>query len=281
MQHPIADIHIHVQPWEQIKPQVADKFRGKRTDLEAVMHDPQALLAHMDREGIQAAVLINYVSPDVMGFDASVNEYVSEYCRHAPERLIPCGAVHPKYCIDAGAETRRLIDDLGIRLLKIHPPHMLFAPNAYVDGLDGLADVYRIAQERGVPVMIHTGTSFFPGARIKYGDPIHIDDVAVDFPELKILLAHGGRPLWMETAFYLLRRHPNVMLDISGIPPGRLLEWFPRIAEIGHKVFFGSDWPEPTVKGMGENARAVAALPLAEDVKRRILWDNAAALFGL
>ena len=63
--------------------------------------------------------------------------------------------------------------------------------------------IYRAAEANGVPVMFHTGTSIFPGARNKYGDPIHVDDVAVDFPKLKILLAHGGRPLWMQTAFFL------------------------------------------------------------------------------
>ena len=75
--------------------------------------------------------------------------------------------------------------------------------------------------------MFHTGTSIFPGARNTYGDPIYVDDVAVDFPKMKILLAHGGRPLWMHTAFFLLRRHANVFLDISGIPPKSLLNYFP------------------------------------------------------
>ena len=86
--------------------------------------------------------------------------------------------------------------------------------------------IYRAAEANGVPVMFHTGTSIFPGARNKYGDPIYVDDVAVDFPKLKILLAHGGRPLWMQTAFFLMRRHPNVYLDISGIPPKTLAEVF-------------------------------------------------------
>ncbi|MHB2021244.1 MAG: amidohydrolase family protein [Candidatus Xenobia bacterium] len=270
----IADIHIHVQPWEQLRPEVAQKLHAPP------VRDADALLAHLDREGIQVAGLINYVAPEVMGFDASVNEFVVEFCRHAPQRLLPCGSVNPRHSRAAAAETRRVLD-LGVRMLKVHPPHMLFAANAYLDGLDGLRDVYRIAQDRGVPVMIHTGTSFFPGARIKYGNPIDIDDVAVDFPELRILMAHGGRPLWMDTAFYLLRRHPNVLLDLSGIPPGRLLEWFPRISEIADKVFFGSDWPEPTVKGMGANARMIEALPLPDAVRRAILWDNAARLFNL
>ena len=76
---------------------------------------------------------------------------------------------------------------------------------------------------------IHTGTSVFPGARSRLGDPMDVDDVAVDFPKLTILLAHGGRPLWMEAAFFLVRRHPNVYLELSGIPPSKLLEYFPRL----------------------------------------------------
>ena len=97
-------------------------------------------------------------------------------------------------------------------------------------------------------MMFHTGTSISHGARNKYGDPIYIDDVAVDFPRLKILMAHGGRPLWMDTAFFLLRRHPNVYLDISGIPPKTLLKYFPRLDEIAAKTLFGTDWPGPGVR---------------------------------
>ena len=60
---------------------------------------------------------------------------------------------------------------------------------------------------------------------------------------LKILLAHGGRPLWMDTAFFLVRRHPNVHLDISGIPPKTMLKYFPRLEEIAPRTLFGTDWP--------------------------------------
>ena len=96
-----------------------------------------------------------------------------------------------------------------------------------------------------MPVTIHTGTSVFPGARSRFGDPMDVDDVAIDFPQLKILLAHGGRPLWMEAAFFLVRRHPNVHLEVSGIPPAKLLEYFPRLEEIADKTIWGTDWPSP------------------------------------
>jgi len=163
--------------------------------------------------------------------------------------------------------------------MKIHPPHQLFAANAYAEGkLPALRTIYKTAERLGMPVTIHTGTSVFPGARSKYGDPIALDDVAQDFPDLTILMAHGGRPLWCDTAFYLLRRHPNVFLDISSIPPKRLLEWFPRLEEIADKVVFGSDWPGPGVPGIREEIEGLQALALSERTKEQILRTNARRL---
>jgi len=163
--------------------------------------------------------------------------------------------------------------------MKIHPPHQLFAANAYADGkLPALRMIYKTAERLKMPVMVHTGTSVFPGARSKFGDPMALDDVAQDFPDLTILMAHGGRPLWCDTAFYLLRRHRNLYLDISSIPPKRLLGWFPRLEEIADKVVFGSDWPAPGVPGIREEIEGLRSLPLSERTKERILSGNAALL---
>jgi predicted TIM-barrel fold metal-dependent hydrolase len=129
-------------------------------------------------------------------------------------------------------------------------------------------------------VTVHTGTSVFPGARSRLGDPMDIDDVAVDFPKLRILLAHGGRPLWMEAAFFVVRRHPNVYLEVSGIPPAKLLEYFPRLEELAHKTVWGTDWPSPGVKSMRQNVEQFLQLPLRDESKRAILSDNAARLFA-
>jgi hypothetical protein len=127
--------------------------------------------------------------------------------------------------------------------------------------------------------MIHTGTSIFPGARNLYAQPMLADDVAVDYPNLIIILAHGGRPLWMNEAFFLVRRHPNVYIDISSIPPQRLLDYFPRLEEIAAKALFGSDWPGPGVPDVAGNIRKFLALPLSASAQRSILYDNAARLF--
>jgi predicted TIM-barrel fold metal-dependent hydrolase len=136
-----------------------------------------------------------------------------------------------------------------------------------------------VAEQAGVPVTIHTGTSVFPGARSRFGDPMDVDDVAVDFPNLTILLAHGGRPLWMEAAFFLVRRHPHVHLEVSGIPPAKLLDYFPRLESIADKTIWGTDWPSPGVKSMRANADGLLALPLSDAAKRRILSENAARIW--
>ena len=164
-------------------------------------------------------------------------------------------------------------------MLKVHPPHQLIYPNAYRDGLPQQADIYERAQQLGLPVMFHTGTSMFPQARNKFAQPIFIDDVLVDFPKLEIILALGGRPLWMNEAIFLLRRSKNVYLDISSIPPQSLLEYFPRLVEIADQVLFGSDWPGPGVKDVGANLEKFRALPLSAEVKQKILRDNALKVF--
>ena len=101
----------------------------------------------------------------------------------------------------------------------------------------------------------------------------------MDFPKLKILLAHGGRPLWMETAFFLVRRHPNVYLDISGIPPQSLLKYFPRLEEIAQKTLFGTDWPGPGVPDIKQNLGQFRALPLPEAAREQILSKTALTIW--
>jgi predicted TIM-barrel fold metal-dependent hydrolase len=279
----VFDCHIHVQPWEQMKPEVRQRMTAGRKDLAEIQQalgDPSALLALMDRDGVERAALINYVAPEIMGFSAETNAWVSRYVRGHEDRLISVGSVHPRHTGDAGEETRRLFDGLGIRMLKIHPPHQAFAANAYLTGLEGLAEIYGEAERAGRPVMIHTGTSIFPGARNRYADPMAADDVAVDFPRLPIILAHAGRPLYMKTAVFLARRHPNVRLDLSGIPPKSLLEYLPRLEDLADKCLWGTDYPSPGITSMKKNVEDFLALPISEEAKGKILWGNAEGLFG-
>jgi predicted TIM-barrel fold metal-dependent hydrolase len=280
----VVDAHIHVQPWDQFRPEAVRTMESRRADLDvvrAVCSSPKALLDFLDREGVERAVLVNYVSPEVIGFTDEVNRFVGDFCRGHEDRLVPVGGVHPRLSRDPAGDLERIVARHGIRVLKLHPPHQLFAMNAYRDGgeLPALAALYARAAALGVPILVHTGTSVFPGARNKYGDPMALDDVAVDFPDLTLVMAHGGRPLWMETCQFLLRRHANVFMDLSGIPPKNLLDYFPRLEDLASRSLFGTDWPGPGVPGVGRNIEAFRALPLSAEAKRAILRGTADRIY--
>jgi predicted TIM-barrel fold metal-dependent hydrolase len=277
----ITDCHIHIQPVEMFKPQALETMKKKRPDFDQIVEfcrSPKAFLKFLDSSGVDRAMLINYVAPEVIGFTNGVNQFVADYVKENPKRLLSCGSLHPRHTTNVLADVEHILR-LGLQMIKIHPPHQLLFPNDYLSGVKELEIIYRAAEANGVPVMFHTGTSIFPGARNKYGDPIYVDDVAVDFPKLKILLAHGGRPLWMQTAFFLVRRHPNVYLDISGIPPKTLLKYFPRLEEIAHKTLFGTDWPGPGVPDIKKNLQEFRALPLSEAVQHQILTKTALTIW--
>lgn len=275
----VFDVHIHVQPWQMLKPEVLAMIDdASHANAKDILASPDSLLRYLDAEGVERACCINYVSPDVMGFQRDVNDWIANFTKEHRDRLLPVGSVNPLHELDVRGEIRRVLD-LGIRLIKIHPPHQLFSPNGYRGELWQLAEIYRECEERGVPVMFHTGTSVFPRARNVFADPMPVDDVAIDFPKLPIILAHAGRPLHGETAMFLARRHPNVNLDISGIPPKSLLRYVPRLTSIADKVLWGTDWPSPGVVSLRRNIDDFLALGLGEEIERKLLWDNAARLF--
>ena len=247
--------------------------------VERVGRSADDLLKVMDAEGIARAVLITSVSPEVMGLTASVNPWIARYVEGHRDRLVPVGGIHPRHTLDIVGEMRKLFDEYRLGAIKIHPPHMELAANAYRTDCPSLADVYRLAGEARRPVLIHTGTSVFPGARNVYADPMPCDDVAVDFPGTTFVLCHAGRPLWYDTAFFLARRHPNVWLDVSGIPPKKLLDVLPRLGDVADRVLWGTDWPSMGVRSMRQNVEEFLSLPLQDAVRRKILFDNAARLF--
>lgn len=282
--HRVLDAHVHMQPWSMLLPSVRaimEKGRADVADNLRYQADADAFEAHLESEGIDAAVLVNYVAPEVMGFTQEVNDWISAYTRGRP-RLVPMGGIHPAHVDNVVDEADRLVQKLGIRAFKVHPPHQHLYPHAYTQDVPKLADVYEAAESHQVPVTIHTGTSIFPGAKNRFADPLYVDDVAVDFPDVNILLAHCGRPFWMEKAFFLARRHDNVHLEVSGIPPKKLLDYMPRLAQVEHKVVWGSDWPSPGVTSLRKNVQDFLALSgLSDAAKGRILWENGARLFGI
>ena len=275
----VFDVHLHIQPWTMVAPDALALIDDPaHADAKEILSSPENVIRFLDENEIERACCINYVSPDVMGFTREVNDWSANFTRAHRDRLVAVGSVNPLHEINARAEIARVLD-LGIGMIKIHPPHQLFSANAYRDELWQLAEIYRECEERGVPVMFHTGTSIFPKARNVFADPMPIDDVAIDFPKLTIILAHAGRPLYGETALFLMRRHKKVFSDLSGIPPKALLRYFPRVAEMADKLVWGTDWPSPGVTSPKKNVEQFRALGLGEEVERKILYENAMEIF--
>jgi predicted TIM-barrel fold metal-dependent hydrolase len=272
----LVDFHIHVARIGDYQPWVIDWTMSNigRESAEAYIGQylsPDGLQRLLDDNGLDYGVCLAEMSPICTG--VTTNEYVAEMCRGNP-RLIPFGSINPFMVARPADEVRRCAVELGIRGLKLYPTYQYFYPN---DAM--MYPVYAVAQELGLPIMFHTGSSVFRGSRLKYGDPLLLDDVAVDFPGLKILLVHGGRGFWYERAAFLARLHENVYLEISGLPPAKLLTYFPELERLSNKVVFGSDWPG--MPFIARNVEAIRALDLSEGAKARILGGNAAAILGL
>ncbi|AWR95774.1 amidohydrolase family protein [Acidianus brierleyi] len=155
------------------------------------------------------------------------------------------GTINPNCNIDVKKELENQYSK-GIIGIKLHPVHHYFKPNAYRQeegNLKNLEIIYSFAEDMKLPIVFHTGTSNTSMSRNKYGDPIYIDDVIKDFPRLKIVLAHSGRPLWTSNAYFMARNYANVYLEISSIPPLKILSYLPGIKEIRDRVIYGSDFP--------------------------------------
>jgi uncharacterized protein len=276
---PVVDFHIHCYDRPLRAPEsfvafmdreVARTYGSFAKFLERY-GSAESYLSVLDNAGADYGVILAELAPITSAIAS--NETVEALCKGQP-RLIPFASLNPYLIENPARELERLVRERGFRGLKLYPTYSYFYPND-----PKLYPVYAKAQELSIPVKWHTGTSVFPASRLKYGDPVYIDDVAVDFPDLVAIITHSGRPIWYETAYTLARLRPNVYMEIAGLPPKKLLTYFPDLERVSHKVLFGSDWPSvPTMKG---NIDAIRALPLSEGAKAQILGGNAARLLKL
>jgi hypothetical protein len=276
-----TDCHIHIVPIGVVN-RLKEEFIGAIKNLDVVAKFGESsdyLVEYLDKNEIEAVAIMSYPSPETHGGGIEVVEALIDYCKPYRDRLYPFGSVHPRL-MDANEIEESLEKQYseGIAGIKLHPVHQHFKPNDYREeerGLKTLESVYEFASDHSVPLLFHTGTSILPGARSKFGNPLFLEDVAIDFPELRIIMSHGGRPFWMKEAFYVLRRFSNVWLDISGIPPQKLLtEYFPRFEDIAKNSLYGSDFPSPGVRGIRENLELFLNLPLDKRLKEKITYGN-------
>ncbi len=276
MAPPVIDFHIHVLPYDRLYPSVQNWmqiFVDEPLDpyLERAC-TPEGTIAMMDESGVDYGVVLAELSPITAGMLISSEETV-EYCSASP-RLIPFANINPYLTTNPARYLERCVKELGIKGVKILPTYHHFHPNDRF-----LYQIYDAAQKLGVPAMFHTGSSVFKRSRTKFGDPLYYEDLAIDFPELILVLSHSGRGFWTDTAAHLARVYDNVYLEIAGLPPPNLLKYFPDLENLADKVIFGSDWPSQPF--MTRNVKGIKGLPISEEAKAKILGGTAARILGL
>jgi uncharacterized protein len=276
---PLVDVHLHAArlpglklPWD-VWVQDFDSPELAALYDEAGAVRPAAFDAYLDAEGVDIAVLLAEYSPKVTGWQP-VEDLVPLVAYH-PTRVKLAANINPHVHFPVDEELRRQLA-LGAIALKVHPVHGGFAVNDRA-----LYPAYEICQAAGLPVVVHCGTSTFPGALNQFADPILLDDVLRDFRRLDVVLAHGGRGWWYDAAAFLALSNEHVWIELSGLPPSRLPGYYARHnwARLTRRMIFGTDWPG--IPGIAKNARAVAALCPDEKTADLVLAGNAVAVYNL
>jgi uncharacterized protein len=238
-------------------------------DEVAGMLSADSLLDQMDKAGVKHTVLFAMYSPLLY----SSNEFVAEICKQFPDRFTGFASVEISNP-DAPQILEKAIIDLGLKGLKLHPPLQNFFPND-----SALWPLYRKAMDLNIPVVFHVGTTPFGNlVKLSQAYPILIDEVANDFPELKIILTHLGT-LWHNESFMVTEKHPNVYIDTAAYPYeiSELLteKLIKRVGE--NKFIFGTDFPMPyegKMHYLGDFVDCINELPVSNELKELIFYKN-------
>ena len=270
------DVHVHL---EHTGEATAADAAAKQYFGEGAGADWNAL-ADYYRSRRMACVVFT-VDERITGRPQVSNDAVAEFASKNADIAIPFASLDPNRGADAVREARRLVSSGLVRGLKLHPPLQQFFPN------DRIAyPLYEVFAEARLPVLFHTGHSGIGtgmrgggGIRLKYGHPMPIDDVAVDFPDLPIIMAHPSFP-WQDEAISVCLHKAQVYIDLSGWSPKYFSPTLIQYANtlLKTKVLFGSDYPLLTPDRWMADFEKIG---IKDDVRPLILKENAMRLFGL
>ena len=282
------DIHTHAEEpcahprddgYDEFQAGMAKYFRnpaGKAGMLPTVEET-----AAYYRERRIGAVIFPVDSERETGFRRYSNEDVARIAAENDDVLIPFASIDPWKGRAGAREARRLVREFGVRGFKFHPTMQGFFPNDRA-----VYPLYEAIAEEDVVTLFHTGQTGVGsgmrggmGMRLKYSNPMHLDDVAVDFPDMPIILAHPSFP-WQEEALAVCQHKPNVWIDLSGWSPKYFPEILVRYANtlLKTKMLFGSDWPAIAPDRWLKDFEAA---PFRDEVRPLILKENARRLLKL
>ena len=271
------DVHVHLEHMGEMTD--ADRQAEKYFGATTAARDWNTLAEYYRSRRIGCIVFT--VDEQASGRPQVSNDAVIEFAAKNADIAMAFVSLNPHRGKDAVAEARRLIAAGGVRGLKLHPPLQQFSPD------DRMAyALYEVFAEARLPVLFHTGHSGIGtgmpgggGIRLKYGNPMPIDDVAVDFPEMPIILAHPSFP-WQDQAISICLHKPEVYIDLSGWSPKYFSPTLVQYANtlLKTKVLFGSDYPLLTPDRWLADFEKIG---IRDEVRPMILKENAVRLFGL
>ena len=276
--------NVHTHTWDSglhFSPETVretDLSRGYPLDLTVRLPDFLEDMAPFEKVvvfGLKAR-LTGYWVPD---------EYVAEFVAQAPDKLVGFAACDPTQP-GALSELRHAVEQLGLKGLKLGPIYAGFDPRSSC-----CDPIYSYCQEHGLPIMVHTGTTFNRNAPLEYARPWLFDAVAIRYPELHMVLAHAGHP-FSEECLAVIRKHPHVYADISALyyRPWQFYNTLIAAQEYGvtHKLLFGTDYPfaaaQESIDGLKNANRVIAGSglpPVSEHTIQEILERDALRLLGL
>ena len=270
------DVHVHLEPIEDNPiDNAAKKYFG---DSGASLNRQEMADYYRSRK---IAFVVFAVDEQFTGKPRVSNEEVLQFAADNSDIAIPFVSIDPHRGAEGVKQAKRLLAGGAVRGLKLHPPVQRFFPN------EPLAyPLYEVFAEARLPVIFHTGHSGIGtglpgggGVRLKYGNPLPIDDVAVDFPTLPIIMAHPSFP-WQDEAISICLHKPNVYIDLSGWSPKYFSPTLVQYANtlLKHKVLFGSDYPLITPDRWMGDFKNIA---IRDEVRPLILKENSLKLLRL
>ena len=274
--HVEQDGHGHVSLDQELLDASAKYFKSTADRTPTVER-----LAERYRALSMAAVIFTVDATTALGHPALSSFEIADAAADHADVLIPFGSVDPQQTDEAVERIRRLVGDHGVRGFKFHPTLQAFMPND-----ERYYPIYAAIEEAGVPVVFHTGQTGIgaglPGGRglkLRYSQPMLLDDVAADFPDLTVILAHPSVP-WQDEAISMATHKANVYIDLSGWSPKYFPPQLVRAARsyLADKVMFGSDYP---VIDPERWMRDFAELDISDEIRARIVKDNAAGVLRL
>ena len=273
--HVEQDLHGHLSMDDELLAAAAEYFKGEP------YHPTVPQIAEDYRSKNMAAVVFTVDSELTTGHPALSNEEIAESAAQHPDVLVPFGSIDPARGTAGIRAARRLVEQHGIRGFKFHPSIQAFEPDDRRH-----YPLWAELESLGVPALFHTGQtgigSGLPGGRgikLRYSDPMLLDDVAADFPGLTIIMAHPSVP-WQDAAIAVAQHKANVYIDLSGWSPKYFPPQLVRAANtfLREKVLFGSDYPLIRPERW---VRDFEQLEIRDEVKPLIMKENAIRALAL